>query len=344
MSHFITYLALEEAAAVDAESLAERYRSLYGEDAYAIQTISDAGPETEGQAFVVMMDKLPVSVMFIDKPLPADAYQEALALDLAWLEAREVMQRHQAHVIVALVDDPRDHLDNLNGAAAVTLVTGALATLLPTAALISTEGRVIMKPDMFGPLVGSLANHEIPVAFWVAMGFAQEKDADGKDTVRVLTYGLSPFIGREVECLAASMPAAAIAEWLVNLSHYLVRHGPVIKDQDQTSLTPQEMVRATYRAEGFGRAIPVIEFNMDETELPESQADDEASASVSVLTRSRVTVPEPMPVQDYEAPAKRQVVVFGKRGALKPATAPAQAAAQTKGPAGWPGLRLFARK
>ncbi len=142
MSHFITYLALEEVAAVNAEALADRYRSLYGEEAYAIQTASSAGPETAGEAFVVMMDQMPITVMFIDQPLPVDAYEESLALNLVWPEAYDAMRVHKAHAIVALIGDPQRHLGNLNGAAAVTLVAGALATLLPTAAAISTEGRV----------------------------------------------------------------------------------------------------------------------------------------------------------------------------------------------------------
>ncbi len=58
-----------------------------------------------------------------------------------------------------------------------------------------------MKPDIFGPLAGALAKHEIPVGFWVTMAFSRQQDESGHDMVRVVTYGLLPFIGREVECL-----------------------------------------------------------------------------------------------------------------------------------------------
>ena len=100
---------------------------------------SSAGPETEGETFVVMMDQMPITVMFVDQPLPVDAYEESLALNLVWPEAHDAMRVHKAHAVVALIGDPQEHLGNLNGAAAVTLVARALATLLPTAAVISTE-------------------------------------------------------------------------------------------------------------------------------------------------------------------------------------------------------------
>lgn len=350
MSHFITYLALEEAAVVDAEALAERYRSLYGEDAYAMQTVATADPGMPGGAFVVMMDQMPVTVMFIDKPLPADAYEQALSLDVVGPEARETMAGHKAHVIVSLVNDPQDHLDNLNGAASVTLVAGALASLLPTVALVSTEGCVIMKPDTFGPLAAGLARHEIPVAFWSAMAFVGgRQDADGREIMRAVTYGLTPFIGREVECFTITAPATAVAEWLINLSHFLVRNGPVINDTETVSLTPEEKVRAAYRAEGTRPGVPVIEFDLDNIVAPEGKPAPVAEAAPQhAVEQPRGPSPEPMPVQDYggtfDAPARRQAAVFGKRGSFNPAAVAASVAPQTKSPARWPGLRLFARK
>jgi len=346
MSHFVTYLALEEAAAVDAEALADRYRSLYGEDAYAIQTASDAGPEAAGDAFVVMMDKVPVSVMFVDAPMPTDAYQEALTLDLIWPEARDVMQHHQAHAIVGLVGDPQDHLGNLNGAAAVTLVAGALATLLPTAALVSIEGRVVMKPDMFGPLAVGLAKHEVPVSFWTTVALVNgERGADGAEMVGAMSYGLQPFIGRELEFVPASLPAVGLAERLTGLCQHLIMNGPVIKDNDTVGLTPDEQIASRYRAEGARAGVPIIELSISDAAPPEHGLDHAEAVSMQAYDSPRMAAPEPMPVQDYEAPAKRQAAVFGKRGGMvKAAAAATPTVAQTKSPARWPGLRLFARK
>lgn len=336
MSHFITYLALGDVAAVDAETLADRYRTLYGDEAYSIQAAPRNGPDVAGDALVVTMDQMPVTVMFVDKPLPADSYQEAIVLDLIWPEAGEIMRGHGAHAIVALLNDPQDHLDNLNGAAAVTLVAGALASLLPTVALVSTEGRVIMKPDMFGPLATALARHEVPVPFWTSLAFVKgEQQTAGQELVGAVTYGLLPFVGRELEFLPAPLPPADVAQRLIGLCQYLIMNGPVIKDNDTVGLTPDEKIATRYRSEGRRQGAPIIELGMSET-------------IVRPAAQLHVAAPEPMPLRDFggthDAPARRSAAVFGKRGTLATAAIAAPAAAQTKGPARWPGLRLFARK
>ena len=140
-----------------------------------------------------------------------------------------------------------------------------------------------------------------------------------------------------------------MAEWLNKLCHYLVRNGPVIKDNDLSSLTPQEMVKAVYRADGLRQGKPIIEFNMDETFPPEAKLDHTEASPTQPHAEPRAGGPEPMPVQDYgdtyDARLRRHTAVFGKRGALKTAASvAAPAVPQTKGPARWPGPGLFARK
>jgi hypothetical protein len=174
------------------------------------------------------------------------------------------------------------------------------------------------------------------------MAFTSEQDA-GRNFLRVVTFGLQPFIGREVECFTASLPAATMAEWLIELSDYLVRHGAVIEDNDLRSLTPQDMVRASYRPEGQRPGVPIIQFDMDDTAAPQGDLGHAAVGSVRAQADPRMVMPEPMPVEHYDAPARRQRAVFGKRGTVSAAALP-PLAAQTKGPARWPGLRLFGRK
>ena len=262
MSHFITYVALRHPALLSAERLVARYRELYSEEAYRIEAPAVSPPP--GKPIVLALDGMAVTVFFVDQPLPENAYEEALRLDRVWPNARAVMAESTAHVIVTLLADPEGHLPSLNGAAAVTLVAGVLADLLPAVALVSTEGRVIMPPETYAQRAAALAKHEIPVDFWTSMLFLDETpNAPGPQRITALSFGLLPFIGRELEFNPVALPLYEVAQRLVGLFQYLILNGPVIKDGDALGMTAGEQIRARYRNEGRRPGIPVIELTLE---------------------------------------------------------------------------------
>jgi hypothetical protein len=263
MSHFITYLTLAATAEVTADRIAAEYQRLYGE---TIEVTQAASASQAGTALVAIVDRMPVTMMLIGKPLPGDAYEAALQADQfgVWPEARQVLSANKAHLIVALLGDPKEYAPNLKGAALVTKLAGALANLLPVTAAIWTEAQAAVKPEQIRSLAAELHAGGTPVPLWTTMAFYRgERDAAGKDTVGVASRGLLPFIGREIEFVPVALPPLEIGRRAAGLLQYLIANGPVIEDGDAAGLTKDEAIRAHYKPAGKRPGIPVIELTLE---------------------------------------------------------------------------------
>ena len=265
MSRFITYIALAEATAVTTVQLVDRYRDLFGDQIFKIDITAGAGGSDD--SIVLRLDKNLVAVMFIPLPLPQDAYEQALRLDQfgLWPEAREIMGSHKAHYTVAVIGSPDDAEGNLNAARMVTLVAGALVDLLPTTvALVFTEARTITRPTRFASFAKNVAAMRAPSSLWTSMAFFRGQPApNGKNTIGVMSVGLLPFIGREMEFTPAPVALKELAERAFATAEYLILKGSVIKDGDTFGMSADEKIRVRYRDAGTRPGIPIIEMSID---------------------------------------------------------------------------------
>lgn len=259
MSNFITYLALERDVSVAHGQLARRYAELYPKALKQLDPV-EGSPSTEpGQSIVLTLDGLVITVMFLAAPLPDDSYMDALALEMVWPESKLALKKMRSHVIVASLQASIDYASAVRTATAVTMVSNALASLLPTLAVISDEGQTVVPPDRFMAETLALVAGETPVSLWTSLIFRSEsRDTDGNPRLTVMTNGLLPFIGRELELYATTLKPYDAASRVIGLCQYLITSGPVIKDGDSVGMTDEEKIQAVYRAEGIRAGVPII--------------------------------------------------------------------------------------
>jgi Domain of unknown function (DUF4261) len=263
MSHFITYLALERPAAVTAAETVAAFRRLAGSLPMEIEAVSPSR-SLPGEALVLTVSHAPVTVMFIDQPLPRDAWEAAAAGSIVWPGAAAAMEGARAHVIVALLNDAKDHASALNGASAVTMVAGALAALLPVAAAVFTEARSIVKGGGITEMAARFAQGQVPDLLWTSMSFRPGAALrDGRPSTAAMTTGLAAFIGREIEFLPAPLTPAEIAQRLIGLCQYLIVNGLVIKDGETVGLTKDEKIRVRYTMRSTPPATPVLLMSLE---------------------------------------------------------------------------------
>jgi Domain of unknown function (DUF4261) len=259
MSNFITYIAMERDVFVSLEQLARRYAELYPSAADQIDTENGSSLIEPGQSLVLTLSGLIITVMFLAAPLPEDALNDALASDMVWPEAKSALKKMRSHAIVAALNEPSDHASALKAASTVTMVSNALASLLPTLAVISDEGQTIVSPDRFMTETLGLSAGSLPVSLWTSMIFQREQhDVDGNPRLSVMTNGLRPFIGRELEFYATTLNPYEAASRVIGLCQYLIINGLVINDGDSVGMTEAENIKAIYRAEGVRVGIPII--------------------------------------------------------------------------------------
>ncbi len=250
MSRFITYLACRHGKKVSAEDLKTSFQRLAGDAPMKFDLHGDANTD-DNAAFIISVNSALVTVMFIDQQLPADAWQGAGKNTTIWSGASEAIQSTTNHIVVALMQDTKDHMSALNGAAAVTMISGAIAALLPINAVVFSESGSIVNGAQIVEEAQGFAQGEIPIMLWMLISFFRsEKIVSGRPDVGGRSSGLAAFIGREIVFTPAPLMPADIAERLVGLCQYLVTNGPVIKDGETVGLTEDEKFHVHYTKEG----------------------------------------------------------------------------------------------
>ncbi|MFO1088346.1 MAG: DUF4261 domain-containing protein [Hyphomicrobiales bacterium] len=257
-SHFLSYVALAEHARVTAEETVASCRSIGGDGLFDISVL----PPTEelgDDNFALRVNGATIVVIFADMALPPDSWEEAAVRSITFNDAAKVMVNTRAHVIVALVEPPTDHIRALNGAAAVTLVLAGLSAILPAAAVVFTEAQSIVRGAALVGQARQLVAGQVPVTLWTTMTLARGAPTEGGlATVMGSTLGLRAFIGREIEFLPAPMPPMDLARRLIGMASYLCAKGPIIADGETIAVSDTEKIAVQYADEGSRPGIPVL--------------------------------------------------------------------------------------
>jgi hypothetical protein len=177
--------------------------------------------------------------------------------------AEQTVAAQGAHIVVATLSEAASHLKALNGAAQVTLTVAALATMVKSAAVVWASGDAITRIDRFQEAAHAFSNREIRPDIWIGFDWLDGPPLpNGQRTLALVTTGLAPFVGREIEWLPAALPPALISQRVHGLCQYLMNRGPVLTDGDTIGVTEAERIRARYAERGHsGR--PVIQLTME---------------------------------------------------------------------------------
>lgn len=267
-ARFLAFLALDELVAVSAEQLADAMKAQFPAIPMSIQPVErHAG--ALGQSFMLSVDETVLTVMFIDERLPRDAYETALQLDRLWPQATQAMQGHRTHIIAATLAEPKNHGEAIDAAAALTLTVAVLADLARAKAVIWSNAETIIEPDRFISAAAGLQDKQIPVDVWTGLRWLDGPPTEnGARTLAVLTSGLLPFIGREIEFEPAPMSPYEIGQRVIGLSGYLIRSGPVIGDGETVGLTEDEHIRARHTERGQRPGVPALQLTV-ESKIPD---------------------------------------------------------------------------
>lgn len=205
-----------------------------------------------------------LSVMLIDKPLPAGTLDKAIQADLVWPEAKEKLAAHKAHIIVGCVAGAEGYGPAIDTAGLVTAMAAVIATLTPTIGVYWSTGNTVTETSRFQQVADSFFAGNPPVTVWVQLLMMPSlQTAQGEPTLAAVTQGLQPFVGREIEFQPSTLPPAAIAQRAVGASVYLLAKGPVLKDGDTLGISEGERIRVAYADQGCRPGIPVMKLSLE---------------------------------------------------------------------------------
>lgn len=220
-----------------------------------------------GEGFTLSIDNTAIMVLFARTRLPAEAYEPGLRLNRVWPDAQPAMAAGQGHVVLATIDEVITHGQALNGSGYLSFIAAALIEMIPSIGVMWTNGEALSEAQAFHAGALRLLERKIPALNWLGFWFlSAPPDAIGQPQMMMMTSGMRPFIGREVEWMPSSQPRTAVLDRLIGTCLYLIENGPVIKDGETLGKTHAERVRVRYAAQGQRSGVPVLQLG-EETAL-----------------------------------------------------------------------------
>jgi hypothetical protein len=170
-------------------------------------------------------------------PIPwSDLDAPARAAEAYWPEAAAALTGHEAHAIVTA---------QLPGADAIELalfLTQAIAAVTAAAdAAVGVywgDGAVVQQPAAFVAQARQMSREYLPLYLW--LGFYGHRAPDGR--LSLATHGMGAFALMDVEVVGGPRTAHVMLDRAFNAAHYLLDHGPVLRDNDTFGLSAEERI------------------------------------------------------------------------------------------------------
>ena len=189
---FTATILLEEPGEPEVEAIAATM-------AMRFPTIGRIGalPATGESDGAVTIDGARVTLRLSDR-VPEEGFLPPLKLIRPWDPVRAI-RRHTAALEVACGGE----LPGLEGAeayaAAVHFVATAACQVAPATAILWREGWAVSDPEAFARDAESILSGCMPLSSWVGFAAIVPRGHAPEEATGMVTYGLRPFIGREIE-------------------------------------------------------------------------------------------------------------------------------------------------
>ena len=247
----IAFVLLREPAVPDLSMLLEAMRQRHPERSW---TAGAPGPNRPRSPFILCGKRI-VVLMPVEAPLPADEDMWARAAT-AWPEARAVVARHRAHVIVSLMGESEGKIED---AKIVTAVVGGLIAVTAAACAVVFGSRVARSAQSWLDLSARafVPYPDYPFALWIDVTSFRA----GPQSTGALTYGLTRFIGREVEFEVSGLSGPSLLQRIASLACYMLEHGEGINDGD--TIEDEEAERMFGDQGGFRKVRSYLRYVRD---------------------------------------------------------------------------------
>jgi hypothetical protein len=203
-------------------------------------------------AFSFLVGELEVVVGRMPVPIPwrGHEFEEECERSWLWRTAAEDLKPQTAHLVVAVCG----HGEHLDLVRLLTQTTASIFATSPNAIGVSWyDSNMMVSSRVFLKLAGLLPN--LPLHLWI--NFRVVRNMEGG--YAACTTGLAPLGHMEFETLNAPEEPAKIRERLYALAHYVLDHGPVIRDGDTIGETAEERMRIVYSESEFGQPGRVMQ-------------------------------------------------------------------------------------
>ena len=204
-----------------ARAVSERFPEIGEVDAVAGQGDADSG--------VLTIDHAQVVLQSADERVTEEAYRPPLKILRAWDPAPAV-RRHRAHLRISC----GGRLSGLDGAlayaAATHFVAAAVAGITRPRAVLWEPARALVEPGDFAIGAETVLTGAAPLMSWLSYAPVVPEGHTPANATGMVTYGLKPFIGRELELAPRPGDPRAAYRCLGSVVRRLMKGGITLRD------------------------------------------------------------------------------------------------------------------
>lgn len=194
------------------------------------------------------------ALLTIDAPIPQETFDIQLNYGMGdQSKPTAAARNHKAHLIISAVAPSKEFGEALFKAVNVMNIGfllgdghGAIGAYWSGSEYLVHWDAYLAYVDTAIRSVKQRETNLLPIDFW--SGFRLKESSSGK--IGGFTIGLHPFVGYEVYIDPVDWSQNQVAEMLLNITHYSLQSGPVLKDGDTVPFTDSQQFRIT-------RAIPL---------------------------------------------------------------------------------------
>ena len=224
--HFSANLLLERPWDLNIDAIASALRTLFPTIG-AVDSVH--GQADDSDAGVLIIEGATVVVQSFPKPVPA----EDLTPELRPLRAGgadDAAKAHTAHLTISA----GGALPGLEGAEAyaalVHFVAAAALSITPATAVFWKNGWTLSRAETFSAAADMLLQGKMPVGTWLSFAVIVPTGMQPSDGTGMVTYGLRPFIGRELELAPRPCEARSAFQTLNAISRKVLDTGAKLSE------------------------------------------------------------------------------------------------------------------
>ena len=264
------WIALPTPFRIEPDALVARLKADHDLPGLTIEADSRLGGE-EGTAADAVADQTvllnfgdaELALACVADPLPADALDLALNLNREWPKAREAFSQMRSMIMVTNFTAAADFSEAVYTAALVTLTAASLTAMAPALALYWVPAETVTAPSVFRERSQVLPGGARPMDLWTQFALLSDRDTAGRETTTAISFGLLPFVGREVEIRPSTEPKPEVARRLLGIMEYLLTQGPVLDDGDTLGISPTERLRVRTAESDLRAGLPIYALTIE---------------------------------------------------------------------------------
>jgi hypothetical protein len=195
------------------------------------------------QAAVVRFPAGSITLGYMPMPIPWGDLEWPTRMAWQWPGAREALERHSAHIIIAVSSDA---LTQVEVTLLLTRVTAAAAAVADAAGVYYGNASLVIDPEHYVEQAAEGSSEHLPIFLWI--GFHPVRESAG---LSAYTTGMSVFGYLELEAHETTLSPDELLGRLADIVHYQLSTGARLEDGQTFGATAEERIRICHAPSRF---------------------------------------------------------------------------------------------